>query len=181
MRLPVCSTPRSTRDHGRDAAHASARRHWLAAICALVLGLVVGSPAEAAGITGGSTVSMALIAASAALAFFLIVAASLAVSAMLRRIRQAAKEAKRLTSLLDVLDEGVAVCIGMQAVTVNTSLCRLIGVAPEDAQHLMLSSFISEADIIDRLLGEDDLRLETEITNRDGVTVPVEIAARTIP
>ena len=93
----------------------------------------------------------------------------------------AAKEARRLNSLLDVLDEGVAVCTGMQAVAVNTSLCRLIGIAPDDAQHLMISSFIGDADVIDRLLGEDELRLETEITNRAGDTIAVEIAARTIP
>ena len=80
-----------------------------------------------------------------------------------------------------MLDEGVAVCSGMQAVAVNTSLCRLIGIAPEDANHLMISSFIGDADVIDRLLGEDELRLETEITNRAGDTVAVEIAARTIP
>ena len=94
--------------------------------------------------------------------------------------RQAANEAQRLNALLDVLDEGVAVCTGMQAVAVNTSLCRLIGIERDDAQHLMISSFIGDADVIERLLGEASLRLDTDITNRDGATIAVEIAARTI-
>jgi diguanylate cyclase (GGDEF)-like protein/PAS domain S-box-containing protein len=129
---------------------------------------------------GGQSMSMAIIVAGSALAFVLLVAISISLSALLRRTRIAAKEARRLTSLLDVLDEGVAVCSGMQAVAVNTSLCRLIGIAPSDAQHLMISSFIGDADVIDRLLGNEDLRLETDITNRAGETVAVEIAARTI-
>jgi len=76
----------------------------------------------------------------------------LSVYAFLRRSRQEAREAKRLNALLDVLDRR---CRGLQRDAghrVNTSFCRLIGVAREDAQHLMISSFISEADVIERLL-----------------------------
>ena len=57
----------------------------------------------------GQATSLALIAAGAALAFLLIVALSLSVNALLRRTRRDAKEARRLSSLLDVLVEGVAV------------------------------------------------------------------------
>jgi diguanylate cyclase (GGDEF)-like protein/PAS domain S-box-containing protein len=142
--------------------------------------MVASGPAQALDEAGGAA-SLALIAAGAALAFFLIVALSLSVNALLRRTRRDAKEARRLSSLLDVLDEGVAVCSGMQAVAVNTSLCRLIGIAPEDANHLMISSFVGDADVIERLLSEDQLRLETEITDRAGGMLAVEIAARTIP
>src|SRR5436190_20254710 len=92
-----------------------------------------------------------------------------------------ANEARRLQKLLDVLDEGVAVCTGMQAVAVNSSLCRLIGIEHEDAPHLMISSFISDADVIDHVLGEGELRFDTEIVNRAGTPIAVEIAARTIP
>ena len=45
----------------------------------------------------------------------------------------------------------------------------------------MISSFIADADAIERLLGEGELRLDTDITNRDGATIAVEVAARTIP
>jgi diguanylate cyclase (GGDEF)-like protein/PAS domain S-box-containing protein len=108
-------------------------------------------------------------------------AAGFAAFILLRRLRAADREARRLHALLDVLDEGVAVCSGMQAVAVNTSLCRLIGIAPEDCQHLMISSFIADADVIERLLGDGELRLDTEVTNRAGATIAVEVAARTIP
>src|SRR5258708_13633544 len=81
--------------------------------------------------------------------------------ALLRRSRQEAREAKRLNALLDVLDEGVAVCTGMQAIAVNTSLSHLIGIAREDAQHLMISSFISKPHAIERLLFHDAFRLHT--------------------
>jgi diguanylate cyclase (GGDEF)-like protein/PAS domain S-box-containing protein len=69
----------------------------------------------------------------------------------------------------------------MQAIAVNSSMCRLIGMRAEEAQHLMISSFIADADVIDRLLGDSQLRLDTEITTRQGEAIAVEIAARTIP
>ncbi|MEA2871439.1 MAG: hypothetical protein QOH67_1415 [Hyphomicrobiales bacterium] len=123
---------------------------------------------------------MGMIVGGGALAVMLLVAIAAGAIALLRRTRRAADEARRLHALLDVLDEGVAVCSGMQAVAVNSSLCRLIGIEHEDAPHLMISSFIGDADVIDRLLGESELRLDTEVTSRAGATVAVEIAARTI-
>jgi len=121
-----------------------------------------------------------MIVGGGALAVMLLVAIAAGAIALLRRTRRAADEARRLHALLDVLDEGVAVCTGMQAVAVNSSLCRLIGIEHEDAPHLMISSFIGDADVIERLLGESELRLDTEVTSRAGATVAVEIAARTI-
>ena len=121
-----------------------------------------------------------MIVGGGALAVMLLVAIAAGAIALLRRARSAADEARRLHALLDVLDEGVAVCTGMQAVAVNSSLCRLIGIEHEDAPHLMISSFIGDADVIERLLGESELRLDTEVTSRAGTTVAVEIAARTI-
>ena len=61
------------------------------------------------------------------LGFLLSIALAIGVIALLRRTRQADNEARRLSALLDGLDEGVAVCRGMQAIAVNSSLCRLIG------------------------------------------------------
>lgn len=125
-------------------------------------------------------VPLVVLIAGIGLAVSFLVASTAAVTTLLRRSRKAANEARRLNALLDMLDEGVAVCAGMQAVAVNTSLCRLIGIAREDAAHLMISSFIADADVIDRVLGEGELRLDTELTNRAGATIAVEIAARTI-
>jgi diguanylate cyclase (GGDEF)-like protein/PAS domain S-box-containing protein len=190
VRVPARSRPRSKRDRRPGASSASGRRHPFdlpdltfrsTFLLGILLGTVATAPAGAAPLgDNGQSVSMAIVAAGAALAFVILVAISMALSALLRRTRIAAKEARRLTSLLDVLDEGVAVCSGMQAVAVNTSLCRLIGIEPAEAQHLMISSFIGDSDVIDRLLGEEELRVETDITNRAGESIAVEIAARTI-
>jgi len=148
----------------------------------MLLGSVVSYPTSAvAAAESSDTVSFALMIGAAALGFLLSIALAIGVIALLRRARQADNEARRLSALLDGLDEGVAVCRGMQATAVNSSLCRLIGMAAGDAQHLMISSFIADADVIERLLGESQLRLDTEITNRAGELIAVEIAARTIP
>jgi diguanylate cyclase (GGDEF)-like protein len=139
--------------------------------------VVFAAPVAAA---SGDSISMGMIVGGGALAVVLAVAVAAGAIALLRRTRDAADEARRLHALLDVLDEGVAVCSGMQAVAVNSSLCRLIGIEHEDAPHLMISSFIVDADVIERLLGESELRLDTEITSRAGAIVAVEVAARTI-
>jgi diguanylate cyclase (GGDEF)-like protein/PAS domain S-box-containing protein len=179
--LAARTGPRSTRGSARDAKHAYGAR-WRAAswyFAVLCMVVLAAGPAAAAA-TGESSATLLLVGA-AVLGLALLAAIGFGAFALLRRARAAAKEAERLNALLDVLDEGVAVCSGMQAVAVNTSLCRLIGIAPEDAQHLMISSFIADADVIERLLGEGELRLDTEITTRAGDTIAVEVAARTIP
>ena len=145
--------------------------------------MVVADPAQAlvAHPTSGEPIPLFVIVAAVGLALTFLVASAGAVTTLLRRSRHATSEARRLHALLDVLDEGVAVCTGMQAVAVNTSLCRLIGIEQEDAPHLMISSFVGDADVIDRLLGEGELRLDTDIVNRAGAMIAVEVAARTIP
>jgi diguanylate cyclase (GGDEF)-like protein len=143
--------------------------------------MVAFAPVEAATLVAGSdSISLLIILAGGVLAAIVFIALATGVSALLRRTRRAANEARRLQKLLDVLDEGVAVCTGMQAVAVNSSLCRLIGIEHEEAPHLMISSFISDADVIDHVLGEGELRFDTEIVNRAGTPIAVEIAARTI-
>jgi len=168
----------SKRDERRPVAGGLGARHRAATAFATTIGTVVFTAPVAA--ATGDSISMGMIVGGGALAVMLLVAIAAGAIALLRRTRRAADEARRLHALLDVLDEGVAVCTGMQAIAVNSSLCRLIGVEHEDAPHLMISSFIGDADVIERLLGESELRLDTEVTSRAGTTVAVEIAARTI-
>jgi len=97
-----------------------------------------------------------------------------------RRAGRALEEAQRLTSLFDVIAEGVLVCSGLQIVAANTSICRQVGIGAEEVGDLMLSSFICDNDAIEQLLSERDVQLETQIHSRDGRTVEVEIGARTI-
>jgi diguanylate cyclase (GGDEF)-like protein/PAS domain S-box-containing protein len=149
---------------------------WLSAF-----GTSLFAPRQALAATGTiESLPVVVMMVGLALALSFLGAVAAAVTTLLRRSRDAANEARRLNALLDMLDEGVAVCSGMQAVAVNTSLCRLIGIERDDVGHLMISSFIADADVIERLLGEGELRLDTDITNRDGATIAVEIAARTV-
>jgi diguanylate cyclase len=97
-----------------------------------------------------------------------------------RRAGRAVEEAHRLTSLFDVIAEGVLVCSGLQIVAANTSICRLAGIGAAEVGDLMLSSFIRDPDAIERLLADRDIQVETQIHARDGTTVEVEIGARTI-
>jgi diguanylate cyclase (GGDEF)-like protein/PAS domain S-box-containing protein len=110
------------------------------------------------------------------------VLAAAAVAAVLlhRRAGKAVEEARRLTSLFDMVAEGILVCSGMQVVAANTSICRQAGIGADEVGDLMISSFISDADAIDNLLSDRDVQLETQIHARDGRTVEVEIGARTI-
>ena len=181
MKPPAPGKQRPAHDQRRNATSALAAWRCVASGLLIAIGMVVSGPAHAAAASAGSeSVPTVAIAAGLGLAVALLVASAAAVITLLRRSRYAANEARRLNALLDVLDEGVAVCTGMQAVAVNTSLCRLIGIEHEEAPHLMISSFIGDADVIERLLGEGELRLDTDVINRAGAMVAVEIAARTI-
>ena len=182
MKPPALRNPRSQRDRRPNASEAFGARWHSVCVALACSGMVAAWPAHAAEAgAAGDSIPAVVIVAGLGLAVTFLVASAAAVMTLLRRSRRAADEARRLHALLDVLDEGVAVCTGMQAVAVNTSLCRLIGIAHEDAPHLMISSFIGEADVIERLLGDGELRLDTEVTNRAGASIAVEIAARTIP
>lgn len=97
-----------------------------------------------------------------------------------RRAARALTEVRRLESLFDLLEEGIVVCSGMQVVAANASMCRLIGVSKDVVQELMISHFIPDTDIIDRVLSEGMVDLEAQILTRTGEIVAVEISARTV-
>jgi diguanylate cyclase (GGDEF)-like protein/PAS domain S-box-containing protein len=117
---------------------------------------------------------------SAVLAVALAAAAVAAALWLHRRAGKAVEEARRLNSLFDMVAEGILVCSGMQVIAANTSICRQAGIGPNEVGDLMISSFIGDADAIDSLLSDRDVQLETQIHARDGRTVDVEIAARTV-
>ena len=172
--------PASPRQYSKQPTPNRSSGVWLCAWL-LACGAILLAPDQALAAIGTvESIPVVVLLVGLALALSFLGAVAAAVTTLLRRSRDAANEARRLNALLDMLDEGVAVCTGMQAVAVNTSLCRLIGIERDDVGHLMISSFIADADVIERLLGEGELRLDTDITNRDGATIAVEIAARTI-
>src|SRR4051794_27662943 len=118
------ATVRQRSDFSRQNAAPAFCWLWRALAALLVVFLMVAfAPAEAATLVAGSdSISLLIILAGGVLAAIVFIALATGVSALLRRTRRAANEARRLQKLLDVLDEGVAVCTGMQAVAVNSSL-----------------------------------------------------------
>jgi diguanylate cyclase (GGDEF)-like protein/PAS domain S-box-containing protein len=182
----------ATRDHrlsrtDRGPVGASFARRSLAVTLLAAAALGIAHPAGAA--TSPATLpGQSAFANGPSLAFILggvlviavLAAAAVAAVFLHRRTGKAVEEARRLSSLFDMVAEGILVCSGMQVVAANTSICRQAGIGPDEVGDLMISSFISDADAIDHLLSDRDVQLETQIHARDGGTVEVEIGARTI-
>ena len=143
MTLPARYGPRTERNVRPDAASASGLQSRAFARSLTVLVMVAGMPPQAAAASDSDSASLLAISTLGAIGFLVFAALAFGAFMLLRRTRRATNEVRRLNALLDVLDEGVAVCSGMQAVAVNTSLCQLIGIEAQDAQHLMISSFIA--------------------------------------
>src|SRR4051812_22636556 len=72
-------------------------------------------PVASAALAGTEPLSIAVIGAGGVLLLVTLAGCAIGLAGLLRRTRAAANEARRLNALLDVLDEGVAVCTGMQA------------------------------------------------------------------
>jgi diguanylate cyclase (GGDEF)-like protein/PAS domain S-box-containing protein len=184
----------ATQDRGcsqtdREPVGAKLARRPLA-IAALLAAAALGLPEPIAAATSPAIVPAAagVLARAPSLALVLgillaigvLAAAAVAAILLHRRAGKAVEEARRLTSLFDVVAEGILVCSGMQVIAANTSICRQAGIDAGEIGDLMISSFIRDADAIDSLLSDRDIQLETQIHARDGRTVEVEIGARTI-
>jgi diguanylate cyclase (GGDEF)-like protein/PAS domain S-box-containing protein len=157
-----------------------------AGLVASVVLLLAGSAAARDDFVTGSgnlldLVSPAIAIGVVLLGILVLVGFALATTTFNRRARKAVEEVRRLESLFDVLEEGIVICSGMQVVAANTSLCHLIGVEMEDLHDVLISSFIPDADVIDKLLSDAVVDLETSLRARDGEMIAVEIAARSIP
>jgi diguanylate cyclase (GGDEF)-like protein/PAS domain S-box-containing protein len=100
------------------------------------------------------------------------------VALLYQRLQRATGEPGRIEALFDVLDEGIVICQGMQVIAVNSSLCRLLGSEPHTLSGGMISSFLRDPDVIDALLSERDVDLETELYDSNGAAIPVEMTAR---
>jgi diguanylate cyclase (GGDEF)-like protein len=137
----------------------------------------VDGPAATGG--GSEVFSIGLVIACGA-AVLLGLASGIAALWSRRSTTAALAEIRRLESLFDLLEEGIVVCSGMQVVAANASLCSLIGIPTGAVPELMISNFIRDTDVIDRVLSEAVVDLEAEIVTRTGETVAVEISARTI-
>jgi diguanylate cyclase len=141
---------------------------------------VVAATDEVPGPAGADTFPVTVVVGLAIMATITLIVFIAAVLASRRRAAKVVEEARRLESVFDVLEEGIVICGGMQIVAVNSSFCRLIDVPMPDVQGVMISNFVRDADVIDRLLSDAEVGIETQIHARDEQTIAVEITARTI-
>lgn len=111
------------------------------------------------------------------LAIAMAVACALAVIAL--RSRERPDNIKRVGSLFDALDEGILICHGLQIMLANTSFRSLVGGDKAEGADL-LSSYLADVNVIDLLLGEGEVDLETELVPARGEAIAVEITAHTI-
>ena len=134
---------------------------------------------EPASTTALSTLSLAFL-----IVIVVCIAAGLALGGFAfllhRRASKAAVEAERLGTLFDGLDVGIVICSGMQVLSANTSFCRLVGVDAASIHDMLISHFIPDADIIDRLLSRAAVNIETQLHPKSGDAIAVEIVARSI-
>jgi diguanylate cyclase (GGDEF)-like protein len=147
---------------------------------ALAAAGVVEAAQDPTGAAGADTFPVSVAVGLAVLTAAVLIGSVAAMVISHGRSARAEEDTRRLESVFDVLEEGIVICSGMQVVVVNASFCRLIDVATPDAQGVMISNFIHDADVIDRLLSETEVGVETHIHGGAGQTVAVEITARTI-
>jgi diguanylate cyclase (GGDEF)-like protein/PAS domain S-box-containing protein len=97
----------------------------------------------------------------------------------LRDRRRTAREADRMRGLADAAVEGLLVCDGRRVITVNASFCRLVGLPPADIEGRDICAFISAT--ANRAMNErGSAAVETELTDRHGAVIPVELIARRV-
>jgi diguanylate cyclase (GGDEF)-like protein/PAS domain S-box-containing protein len=102
------------------------------------------------------------------------------VTASRGRTTHARAEAQRLQSLFDGLNAGIVVHSGLQVITVNAGFCSLIGVDRNELDDAIITRFIRDAAVIDILLSDHDVCVESQVCRKDGSLISVEITARTI-
>lgn len=99
---------------------------------------------------------------------------------MHRRADTAVREAERVQSLLDVLDESIVVCSGLHVTAANRSFASLVRLDGQKADGLVITDFITDYGAVNDLLDSGAVSLETSITSRDGTVIPIEVEARSI-
>jgi diguanylate cyclase (GGDEF)-like protein len=166
--------------HGSGATVAA----FLVAILQLLLidpaaALTFGS-VDLKGMTGLGLVSPLSLAVSVLLGASL-VAATAGALVVRRRAAATRQEVERLERMFDVLAEGIVLCAGMQVVTANAAFCQLLSIGPDEVQGLLINGFIPDADVINRILSDTDVQVETRLHARNDEVVDVEITARTVP
>ncbi|GJD48079.1 putative signaling protein [Methylobacterium crusticola] len=96
------------------------------------------------------------------------------------RVRRRREQQELVHSLANAAVEGIAVCDGDRIVTVNTSLADLLGCAPSELIGRPVASAFPEAVVRRTQDGGVDQVIETELRDRHGIAIPVEVILRAI-
>lgn len=106
--------------------------------------------------------------------------ASTALGLDLRERRRLALELERMRDLTDAAVEGLVVCQGDTIVSVNQSFARLADLRPEEICGRNLGACVPDALKLKTLFENLGHAIETELRDRQGALVPVELIARQI-
>ncbi len=94
--------------------------------------------------------------------------------------RRSLLEADRMRGLANAAVEGLLVCDGDTAVTVNTSFAQLVGSTMDGLIGAKLETYIPDAGARATLFATPNQPIEAELRHKDGSTIPVELILRPI-
>jgi len=121
------------------------------------------------------------LAVGVAIASFTVIVLALAGLALdIRDQRRSALEADRMRGLANAAVEGLLVCDGEVAVTVNHSFATLVGSTSDALIGARLNSFIPNGDARAKLFASPNQPVEAELRHLDGSVIPVEMILRPI-
>ncbi|HEX7791292.1 MAG TPA: EAL domain-containing protein [Afipia sp.] len=121
------------------------------------------------------------LALAVAVASFAVIVLALAAAALdIRDRRRSALEADRMRDLANASVEGLLVCNGDMAVTVNTSFAQLVGSSPAKLADTRLDTYVPDAAARAKLFASPNEPVEADLRHTDGSTIPVELILRPI-
>jgi diguanylate cyclase (GGDEF)-like protein/PAS domain S-box-containing protein len=128
-----------------------------------------------------SAIPAAWLAIAVALGSFIIILFALTAAMVdLRERRRIELEAGRMQRLANAAIEGLMMCDGTTIISVNNSLARLAGAAPDDMIGTDVATWFPDAAARARLLSHADTAIETELRGPKGELSPVELIMRPI-
>ncbi|HEX2257922.1 MAG TPA: EAL domain-containing protein [Afifellaceae bacterium] len=95
-------------------------------------------------------------------------------------IRATSKRADHLLAVLDVLDESLVVCCGLEIVMANESFRRLAGRDELEIRGILLSDLVADPNAVDLLVADEPARVECHLNCAGNSKLLVEIAATSL-
>lgn len=90
----------------------------------------------------------------------------------------ASTEARHARLAIEALPNGILLCRGLQIVEFNHAFGTIAGLDREAGTDLLVTEMLGDRNAIERLFGDAEVKLDTELTRPDGTTRRVAVAAR---